>query len=139
MAKLPRRSSVRAGALRHRVLLQRAVVVRKPDGSFEEQFQPVGEYWANVDSFRGGENFEDNMIEAQRMSRVRLRGGLDIREKDRFLWRGRVLNVEAVVDRDGRGVLQELLCGETIGEEVAPPVVVPVVPALPHFLVHRLV
>lgn len=105
---------MRAGLLRHRVMLQRPVQDLDPQGNPVTVWEDVGEVWAAVEPLRGREQIEAQQAFGEVTTRVRIRYRPDVRKSWRIVWEGRVLEVRSPVDVRGMHVEWELLCAEVV-------------------------
>ena len=105
---------MRAGKLRHRVIVQRRVEATDPQGGIEESWTTLAYRWASVEPLRGTELFTAQQIEPKTTHRVRLRWDSEplLSTKDRLEFRGRVLNIGSMLNVDERRREFELMCEE---------------------------
>jgi len=109
---------MRSGTLRERVTIQSATLAQDSYG------QPIPTWanlatnptvWANVGSRASGERFitGGEQVQATVSHTVRIRYRTDVTVKMRLIWRtSRVLEIENVIDPDGRKSDLILMCSE---------------------------
>jgi SPP1 family predicted phage head-tail adaptor len=104
-----------AGKLRHRVKLQKGTDVRDAFGEPTIAWSTVDTYWANVVGLSGRELWRAQQVSADVTDEVTLRFNPRIASaKMRFLYGARALNIQAVLDKDGRRRQMNCLCVEAI-------------------------
>lgn len=102
------------GRLRHRVKLQEKQVTPNEFGEEVVTWVTTSTRWASVEPLRGREYIAARAEGADVTHRVRMRGGAVVRPEMRLLHDGRALDIEAVMDREERGVELELMCREQV-------------------------
>ena len=107
---------MRAGTLRHRVIVQRRAETTDAQGGIEESWTTLAYRWASVEPLRGTELFTAQQIEPKTTHRVRLRWDSEplLSTKDRLQMRdsGRILNIGSMLNVDERRREFELTCEE---------------------------
>lgn len=114
---------MRAGTLRERVTIQAATVTQDSYGEPIETWANLATnptVWANVGSRASGERFISGaeQVQASVSHTVRIRYRADVTVLMRLIWRtNRTLQIENVIDSDGRKADLILMCSEvqTIG------------------------
>ena len=108
------------GRLRERVTIQSKSVSRDGFGAEVIAWVNVATVWADVRSTDGTENVEstvDQMVATISHSvLIRHRAGLS--PAMRVVWRGKVLRILSVVEKDNRQRQLLLKCSEVVGEAV---------------------
>lgn len=94
-----------AGVLRERVTIQRKVVTRDGYGAEGVAWQDVATVWARVEVVKGREGPESRQMDVMASHRVAMRYRTDVDETMRLLWRGRVLNIVALIPDERRRYL----------------------------------
>lgn len=107
---------MQAGRLRERVVIQKEVVSRDSFGAEVNPWQDVATVWASVRPGASGERFISaaDQMQATITHTVRIRQRAGVSPKMRLLWGSRVLNIQSVVDPDGRRREVLLLCEEIV-------------------------
>lgn len=109
---------MRSGTLRERVTIQAATVSQDSYGEPIETWAnlaSVPTVWANVGSRAAGERFISGgeQVQAEITHTVRIRYRTDVTVKMRLIWRTtRTLEIENVIDPDGRKSDLVLMCSE---------------------------
>lgn len=109
-----------AGALRHRVILQRPGGSRDAVGERVTAWTAVATVWASVDPLSVREQLVASQAQSAVTHRVRLRSDASLAAIDhtwRVLFGSRVLVVDGVRNIGERGVELELLCVEGLRSE----------------------
>ncbi len=97
-----------AGVLRERVTIQRKVVTRDGYGAEQVTWQDVATVWARVEVVKEREVPESRQMDVMASHRVTMRYRTDVDETMRLVWRGRVLNIVALVPDERRRYLAVL-------------------------------
>lgn len=105
---------MRAGDLRHRVTIQQLSALSDGMGGVRETWQDVATVWAAVEPMEGRERYEAQQIQAELTHRVRLRYRPGITPKMRVVHKGRIFQIEAVINRAERNRELILLCAEEV-------------------------
>lgn len=105
-------SGPRAGALRHRVLLEAPSHQVGEGGVAIVAWQPVATLWAEIVPLSGREVFQADGLAATANYEVRTRYRADITPEMRLVWEQRILDVRAVRDVEGRRRWLSCLCEE---------------------------
>ena len=102
-----------AGDLRHRVDIGRYVEGTDQWGNpLPRQWEQVAQVWASVEGLSGRLLFEAQQTALQSDHRVTIRYRKGIEPGMIVRWDGRELEIQAVLDRDGRRRWLELTCRE---------------------------
>ena len=105
----------RIGRLRNRVMLQRQTTEYDSLGRQSRdagQWTNVAQPWAEVREISGKESETAKQMGADASHAVTIRFRTGVTNKQRLLFRGRVLEIKAVLDGDGTQRELLLLCGE---------------------------
>lgn len=106
---------IRAGRLRHRVSIERLSEETNAVGGVSRTWRSIARRWAGIEPLSGRERLNADQTNATVSHRIMLRaGGLSITPKDRIRLGDRVFGIEAVMDRDERGAVLELMATEDI-------------------------
>lgn len=107
---------VRAGSLRKRAKIQQIATAQNTFGEAEEAWTDVANVWVEENPLEGKEYFAAKQINAELTTKIRMRYRPDILIKPemRILLEGRTLEINSVVDIDGRKKVLELLCSEVV-------------------------
>lgn len=87
---------MRAGALRHRIVLQEMVVTQDDAGGIVKGWQDVATVWAAIEPLQGREFWEAQKANSQVQGKIIIRH----REVDptmRVLFKGRTLEIDSVI------------------------------------------
>lgn len=103
-----------AGALRHRVTIQRFERVEDEGGGYVEDWKDVATVWAAIKPMRGNERYEAQQVQSTLTHKVIMRYRAGIKPQMRILYGNRVFEIEAVIDVDERHRWLELLCSEVV-------------------------
>ena len=100
--------SMKIGDLRHRITFQQPI--KTPDGhkGHTVKWQDVVTVWASVEPLSGREYFYSHQIKAEVTHRVKMRYRAGITVKMRIKHKGRVLEIESILDKE----MLEILCRE---------------------------
>lgn len=106
---------MRAGSLRHRVILQSLSQPQNAVGEAVEEWMPQAEVWAEVRAMSGREWHEMGQAPmGANTVEVIIRHRDDVTRTMRVLHGARTLEIVAIMDRDGRGREMRLLCSEVL-------------------------
>lgn len=103
---------IQAGKLRDRVSVQSPTRSPNTYGETPQAWSDLAERWANVEPVTGKEITVGDQQQSQVTHRVQIRYDARVTADCRLIWEGRVLNVTAVMDPDGRKREMTLLCVE---------------------------
>ncbi|WP_281300804.1 MULTISPECIES: head-tail adaptor protein [unclassified Iodidimonas] len=102
-----------AGRLDQRLDHERPVETLDENGLMQVIWQPLGRLWAAV-KVQGGQAAREAERPTARLSyALTLRSGSDCIEGDRLHWKGRILDVVAVLAHGSDPRFIEILCSET--------------------------
>jgi SPP1 family predicted phage head-tail adaptor len=106
---------VRAGELRHRVVIQKKPTTVARNGFGEEviAWQVLATTWARVETLSGGEAIEQARAGATLTHRVTMRYQRNVVPEMRVVWDERTLEIHAVVP-DERKRVMALECSEVV-------------------------
>lgn len=107
---------MRAGRLRHRVVIEGLVDNQGADGSIPQTWEPVATVWAGVEPLSGRERFAAEQVQSQVDARIviRYRAGVTAAMRVRF---GAVIySIEAVINPEQRHRELHLLCSEGLND-----------------------
>jgi len=106
---------MRIGDLRHRV-----TILHQTDGVDEwgapapGQWVPLATVWACVEGLRGNEYWQAQQLVDQADHRITIRYRRDVTAQMRVQHDGRLFEIRAALDRDGRRRWLELICREVL-------------------------
>lgn len=104
-----------AGRLRHRVTLQRLEQQRNALGEALDTWVPLASVWAEVRDLSGREWYEARQLpEGDVSTTIIIRHRSDVRRTMRVIFGARVFDIVAVLDKDGRGRMLQLMCREVV-------------------------
>ena len=107
---------MRAGNLRHRVVIQRPVEERNDLGEVvHRSWAEVATVWSDVHPLDGRERWLEASVRPELTHAVRLRYRGDVTSECRLLHDGRVLRIDSVVNIEERNRELRLRCVEELG------------------------
>jgi SPP1 family predicted phage head-tail adaptor len=108
---------MRAGRLRHRVVVERATDGTDAYGDQVPTWAALATAWAGIEPLSGREYFAAAHIQADVSTRIVLRGipGVSITPKDRIRYGSRLFDIKQVIDRDAENIEIQLLTQERFG------------------------
>ena len=103
-----------ASVLTERVTVQRVETAVSDTGMVTETWTDVATVWAGVREESGRERLRGGRIGAEKAVLVMMRRRTDVTERERIVWRGRVLGIDSVreADASGRRMWIEITCTE---------------------------
>lgn len=101
---------MRAGLLRHRVVLQARIESQQPSGAVLEEWVRVAEVWAQVSPGKGTKRPEEAQIDAPQSTRVRIRYRPGVDTSYRVVYQSQVYEIAGVIDWELRGIFMDLEC-----------------------------
>lgn len=102
------------GRLRERVTIQRATETRNSIGETVQTWGTYVERYASVEGLSSREVLQSGQQQTEMTHRVRMRYVDGLKQTDRILWRGRVLEITSLLEHGNRSE-HELLCVEDVG------------------------
>lgn len=106
---------MRAGALRHRVTLQRPTAAspnRTGSGAPDEPWSTVAQVWAAVEPLRGKEFMESQAVNSAVATRIRIRYRAGVDATWRVLHGSTVYSIEAVINPLAMNRELQLMCSQ---------------------------
>lgn len=105
---------MRAGTLRHRVLIQKRDPSQSPSGAVSDGWVSVATTYAAIEPLTGRERLTADQVQAETTHRIiiRWRPGFDPTYRIRF--GDRIFHVESAISREERGRSLELLAREEV-------------------------
>ena len=107
---------MRAGKLRHRVVIQEKVVARDGYGEEDVTWTEVDTVWGSVEPLRGREYLEGRQEQADVSHRIRMRYQGSITPTMRVSYGSRVFEVLSVLNPVERDISLELMCREAVDD-----------------------
>jgi SPP1 family predicted phage head-tail adaptor len=108
---------MRAGPLRHRVVIERfRVVVDEDTGAKEEDWNPIGTFWAEVKPLSGREFVAAQAVQAGVYTRIFMRMHPEVEPAMRARHLGRFYNIRAVLPDPTFRRHINLMCDEGFNE-----------------------
>lgn len=101
------------GTLTDRVQLRRRDTVAEAEGGHSMVFVPLATVWARVRALSARSSVLADAQAVAASHSVVMRFRTDLKPKDRLIFRGRVLDVLAAEDMNGRRAYLRCLCAET--------------------------
>ena len=102
------------GPKRHRVEIQARAVSRDEYGGIAATWETVATVWGEVIELSGRELWQAAQVRPDLTSRVTIRYYEGLTPKHRLIVDGRTLNIESVINPDGRRREHQLLCKEEV-------------------------
>ncbi|WP_434642754.1 phage head closure protein [Thermoanaerobacterium thermosaccharolyticum] len=103
-----------AGKLRHRATIQQLVSTDDGAGGSIETWQDIVTVWAAIEPLRGNERYTAQQVQSTLSHKVTIRYREGIKPQMRLTYKGRVFEVESVIDVEERHQWLELLCSEVV-------------------------
>lgn len=102
---------MRAGRLRHEVLIERVTITQDPDyGGVIESWSTVGLFPASVEPLQGREFIAAQAALSEVTTKIRMRYLAGMTTADRITHGGKTYNVLSVINPEMRNVELELMC-----------------------------
>lgn len=105
---------VQAGSLNKRAKIQQIATAQNTFGEAEEAWTDIANVWVEEIPLSGREFFAAKQINASLTTKIRMRYRPDIKPEMRILLEGRTLDINNVMDMDGKKKVLELLCSEVV-------------------------
>ena len=103
---------MRAGALRHQVVIERPQITRDSAGGEVTTWLSIATVYASVEPISGREWVTANAAGGDLSHRVRMRYTPDLDLTDRLRFNSRIFQVESVINTDERNVELVVMCRE---------------------------
>lgn len=104
---------MRAGELRHKIEIQSETGVKDPDsGEIIPGWTTFARVWAEVADLSGREFWDSQQVQSEVSTRVRIRYLDGVKPTMRVIHGSRTLQIEAVIDPDGRRRELQLMARE---------------------------
>ncbi len=104
---------MRAGVLRHRITIQEDTGTINKVGQRTASWTTLATEWAQVEGLSGVERFAAQQVVAQLNYKITIRHRSDVNETHRILLsNGEILDIQSVLDPDGRRRELQILCIE---------------------------
>lgn len=100
------------GQFRRRVTLQAPIDAPDDIGGADRSFSAFAQVWAKVETLSGQEQFVEQRLEQSRRCAVTIRWRSDVTSQMRIVFRGRILVIRSVEDRDESRRFLTCLCEE---------------------------
>lgn len=104
--------NLQAGKFDQRIRFERATTTRSDTGHKTMSWSTLAECWAEVHSQGGAEITEGQALIPTHSWSIRTRRRTDITEKDRIVYRNKVLYIKSVGSDSPRAAFTEFLCTE---------------------------
>lgn len=101
---------MRAGKLRHKVIIERATLTQDDYGGAVYNWSTVGTFPASVEPINGREFFTVHMALSEVTTRIRMRYLEGLTITDRINYRGTIYNIVSVINPDLRNEELVLMC-----------------------------
>lgn len=97
------------GQMRERVAIKSQTEVRSPSGETTFSWDTtVATVWASVNGLSSRDILQAQQANVIATHRIRIRHRADVTHTNRLVWRGRTMEIAAVVERDTRTALEIL-------------------------------
>lgn len=97
------------GQMRERVAIKSQTEVRSPSGETTMSWDTtVATVWASVTGLSSRDILQAQQANVIATHRIRIRYRADVTHTNRLVWRGRTMEIAAVVERDNRAALEIL-------------------------------
>lgn len=93
-------AAVSIGALRQRVIIERAVTIPDAAGGRERNYQPVDSVWAKIEPVAADAALREGQAAQSLSHRIILRWRADIDASCRLVLGSRIFSIQAVADAD---------------------------------------
>jgi SPP1 family predicted phage head-tail adaptor len=108
-------STIRAGDLRERIVIQSKSIARNSIGEEVVTWPDFLTLWAQAEPLRGREFFAAAQMQSSVEVRFRIRYRSDITvDTHRVLWRAVTYDIRSIIDADARRVVLELMCASGV-------------------------
>lgn len=104
------------GNLRHRITLQKPVVIKDSIGQELEEWQDVATVWASVEPLSGKEYFNVKQTNSEVSTKITIRYLESITPFMRVFFQKHTYNILSVINFEERNIYLQLLCSEKVGE-----------------------
>ena len=105
---------MRAGLLRHKVIIQQATETQASDGSVSQSWGTFATIWAQLRPERADEQFEGERFQARVYHRIFIRYLSGVIPKMRILYGSRVFEIQGIMNYQERNAMMELLAYELV-------------------------
>jgi len=105
---------MRAGALRHQIIIQSAAEAPDASGSPVEAWSTFATVRAAYEPQSGKESFTEDQEQATANTRFRIRYLSGVTAKMRISFDSRVFDIQSVIDVGGRGKQLHIMCAENV-------------------------
>ena len=104
------------GNLRHRITLQKPVIIRDSIGQELEGWQDVATVWASIEPLSGKEYFNAQQTNSEVSTKITIRYLESITPFMRVFFHKHTYNILSVINFEERNIYLQLLCSEKVGE-----------------------
>lgn len=94
---------INAGQLKHKVQIQQPIMVQNETGEEVPDWQPVGEYWANIEPLNGREILQANVNLSEMDTRIHVRWSTSLQSMTtgwRILFKNIIYDVKSALVPD---------------------------------------
>ncbi|WP_058911878.1 phage head closure protein [Entomohabitans teleogrylli] len=109
---------MKAGRLRHRVMLQRSEKHQDTlTGAIIDSWVDVAKLWAEIYPLSGKEFVSARAVQSEITARITIRYRADVTSKHRFIYRGKIYNISGVLPDPVSGLeYMTLPCSEGVND-----------------------
>lgn len=105
------------GNLRHRITLQKPVIIRDSIGQELEGWQDVATVWASIEPLSGKEYFNAQQTNSEVSTKITIRYLESVTPFMRVFFQKHTYNILSVINFEERNIYLQLLCSEKVGAE----------------------
>ncbi len=103
------------GNLRHRITLQKPVIIKDSIGQEVEEWREVATVWASVEPLSGKEYFNAQQVNSEISNKIIIRYINDLSSQWVVQFGDRIFNILSVINFEERNIYLQLLCSEKVG------------------------
>lgn len=103
---------MRAGALRHRIIIQFRENTRGDYGQEVETWADLVTVWAAIWPIKGREYFSADQVQSEITHRIRIRHRRRITPENRISYKGRIFDIRSIINPDERGEYLDIMATE---------------------------
>jgi SPP1 family predicted phage head-tail adaptor len=97
---------------RHRVSIQSEVKTADGEGGFTYAWATLSTVWAAVNPLKAAQQFDFRSVGVDATHLIKVRGTVQLQEKNRILFNGRTFEVLTAEDLQERGIVKLITCKE---------------------------
>lgn len=105
---------MRTGQLRHKITIQQAAKTSDGFGGWTQTWTNFATVWAAIEPLRGREFFAAAQVQAEQITRIRIRYLAGITPKMRILFDARTFSINTIINVNERNRELHLMCEEMV-------------------------